>query len=124
MLISVKPLRVHTTTTKGAKSTLYKRKRWAYNLKHLKLTETKKLTYKSPAYYNILWVGEMRVSDVLRYILDMLKSEGKEKVGLDRLELEMLPDSISEELLVMMGYDGVRRRKVEKPPLLLLPPRV
>jgi hypothetical protein len=68
----------------------------------------------------------MRVSDVLRYILDMLKSEGKEKVGLDRLELEMLPDSISEELLVMMGleYDGVRRRKVEKPPLLLLPPRV
>jgi hypothetical protein len=26
----------------------------------------------------------------------------------------------------MMGleYDGVRRRKVEKPPLLLLPPRV
>jgi predicted RecB family endonuclease len=40
MLISVKPLRAHTTTTKGAKSTLYKRKRWAYNLKHLKLTET------------------------------------------------------------------------------------
>ncbi len=92
MLISVKPLRAHTTTRKGAKSTLYKRKRWAYNLKHLKLTETKKLTYKSPAYYNILWVGEMRVSDVLRYILDMLRSEGKEKVGLDRLELEMLPD--------------------------------
>jgi hypothetical protein len=54
----------------------------------------------------------------LKHISDVLKDK-KRNVGFDVLELEMLPDSLSKELLAMMGleYEG---RRGEKLPLILL----
>jgi len=46
---------------------------------------------------------------------------GEERgVGLDRLELDMLPDSLSREMLVMMGLEYESERRREEPPLILL----
>jgi len=63
--------------------------------------------------------------DLIRDIVKSIARMEGRRVGLDRLDLEMMPDSLSKELAAMMGivFEDERRRK-EKPPLLLVAVRV
>ena len=61
----------------------------------------------------------MDAKRILRSAIDVLRGEER-GVGLDRLELEMLPDSLSKEILVMMGLEYESERRREEPLLILL----
>lgn len=55
---------------------------------------------------------------VRRVIESIVKKEGR-AIGLDRWELELMPDSVSKELAIMMGINFEEERRREKPQLIL-----
>jgi len=63
--------------------------------------------------------------DLVRGIVKGIARVEGRRVGLDRLDLEMMPDSLSKELAAMMGivFEDEQERR-ERPPLLLVAVRV
>lgn len=60
--------------------------------------------------------------ELLRSLVERVRGEERRQVGLDRLELDLLPDSVARELIVMMGLVEEKSREdvEERPPLILL----